>query len=149
MTADRARRDAENLQNWTQANKARIQAESPTHEALIDLAAAQQAENELLKNRILRLESRLKQSREFSAHAVKYFDPYLDALQKASNRKQVRKKAAKSGHAEDDRKRNAIREIWSSGKYKSKTVCAASEFKRLCMSLDTARKALRNMPNPT
>lgn len=45
-------------------------------------------------------------------------------------------------------KQNAIREIWASGKYTTRIRCAEEEFLELKMSFDTARKALRNTPNP-
>jgi len=45
-------------------------------------------------------------------------------------------------------KRAAIRAIWASGKYSSRTVCAEQECGALGMSYDTARRALRNTPHP-
>ena len=42
-------------------------------------------------------------------------------------------------------KRAKIREIWASGKYSSKDVCAEQECAALDMSFSTARKALRNV----
>jgi hypothetical protein len=45
-------------------------------------------------------------------------------------------------------KRSKIREIWATGKYSSKDLCAEQECAALEMSLSTARKALRNMPKP-
>lgn len=41
-----------------------------------------------------------------------------------------------------------IRKIWASGKYSSRTICAEQECAALDMSFDTARKALRNTPDP-
>jgi hypothetical protein len=41
-------------------------------------------------------------------------------------------------------KKQAIREIWASGKYDTRTRCAEEECAALGMSYDTARKALRN-----
>ena len=43
-------------------------------------------------------------------------------------------------------KQAKIREIWASGKYRSKSKCAEDEHEELGMSLDTAKKALRNTP---
>lgn len=45
-------------------------------------------------------------------------------------------------------KREQIREIWASGKYSSRSVCAEQECAALDMSYDTARKALRKTPDP-
>ncbi len=45
-------------------------------------------------------------------------------------------------------KREKIRQIWATGKYLKKDVCAEQECAALDMSFSTARKALRNMPNP-
>lgn len=45
-------------------------------------------------------------------------------------------------------KRDAIRAIWASGKYKSRGICAEQECAALDMSFDAARKALRNTPKP-
>lgn len=46
-------------------------------------------------------------------------------------------------------KRNAILEIWASGKYSSRDLCAEQECAALGMSYSTARKALRGTPSPT
>jgi hypothetical protein len=43
-------------------------------------------------------------------------------------------------------KRDAIRAIWASGKYKDRSLCAEQECAALDMSYDAARKALRNTP---
>lgn len=64
------------------------------------------------------------------------------------------KKSSDASHAANIRHRGArenaekIRQIWASGKYTSKTRCAEEECGALNMSLETARKALRNQaPN--
>lgn len=46
-------------------------------------------------------------------------------------------------------KRVAIRQIWDSGKYTSRDICAEQECAALEMSFSTARKALRNTAEPT
>ena len=46
------------------------------------------------------------------------------------------------------RRRTMIREIWSSGKYTARDVCAEQECGALGMSFSAARKALRNTPEP-
>lgn len=45
-------------------------------------------------------------------------------------------------------KQNAIRSAWASGKYSSRDICAEQECAGLSMSFSTARKALRNTPEP-
>jgi hypothetical protein len=42
----------------------------------------------------------------------------------------------------------AIRDLWTSGKYLSRDLCAEQECAYLNMSLSAARKALRNIPKP-
>jgi len=46
-------------------------------------------------------------------------------------------------------KRVKIQEIWASGKYSSRDICAEQESSAIGMSFSTARKALRRTPNPT
>lgn len=45
-------------------------------------------------------------------------------------------------------KKKKIQDIWASGKYSSRSICAEQECAALEMSFDTARKALRNTPDP-
>jgi hypothetical protein len=42
----------------------------------------------------------------------------------------------------------AIRNLWASGKYSSRDLCAEQECAHLAMSFSAARKALRNAPKP-
>ena len=46
-------------------------------------------------------------------------------------------------------KRRRIREAWASGKYSDRDTCAEQECAALGMPYSTARKALRNTPDPT
>ncbi|HQS03959.1 MAG: hypothetical protein B7Y07_11685 [Halothiobacillus sp. 24-54-40] len=65
--------------------------------------------------------------------------------EKASN-------AANARHSKPDgarAKAEAIRGIWASGKYSSRDICAEQECAALGMPFSTARKALRNTPDPT
>jgi len=55
-------------------------------------------------------------------------------------------KHSKPGGSRD--KRTEIRNIWASGKYSSRSVCAEEECAALGMALATAIKALRNTPDP-
>ncbi len=67
----------------------------------------------------------------------------------------VQKQMAKAGADAKDvltgqqAKRQEIREIWASGKYSARDICAEQEFAALGMSFSTARKALRGTPDPT
>ena len=67
-------------------------------------------------------------------------------------RKQTAKAAANARHnrpggSRDKQKR--IREIWATGKYSSRDICADEECAALDMSFSAARKALRNVcPKP-
>lgn len=45
-------------------------------------------------------------------------------------------------------KQDAIRAIWATGKYSNRDRCAEEECAALGMSFSTARKALRNTPDP-
>lgn len=61
------------------------------------------------------------------------------------------KKAAHARHSKPGgavEKAEAIRAAWASGKYSSRTVCAEQECAHLGISFDSARKALRNTPDP-
>jgi len=42
----------------------------------------------------------------------------------------------------------AIRNLWASGKYSSRDLCAEQECAHMVMSFSAARKALRNAPKP-
>lgn len=53
---------------------------------------------------------------------------------------------AKPGGCREKHKK--IREIWASGKYKSRDICAEQECAALDMSFSAARKALKNTPTP-
>jgi hypothetical protein len=46
-------------------------------------------------------------------------------------------------------KQRQMREIWASGKYSSRNICAEQECAGLDMSYDAARKALTNIPAPS
>ena len=67
-------------------------------------------------------------------------------------RKQTAKAAAnvlhdKPGGSRD--KQRQIREIWASGKYTSRDLCAEQECAALNMSISVARRSLRNTPDPS
>jgi hypothetical protein len=80
-----------------------------------------------------------------------------DALQPAARvgseawRKQTARDAANARHDQPGGSRDKqrrIREIWASGKYSTRDLCAEEECEALGMSFSAARKALRNAPEP-
>jgi len=86
--------------------------------------------------------------------AIKNFDPskfMSDVLYKEADRIKGRN-GANAKHNGPNGKRSAkerIREIWASGKYSSRDLCAEQECAALEMSFSTARKALRGTPDPS
>jgi hypothetical protein len=75
---------------------------------------------------------------------------YENGLNKAKGDEyQKRRQAASKGHIKDLEKQNKIREIWGTGKYSSRDLCAEQECAALDMSYSSARKALRNTSNPS
>lgn len=65
-----------------------------------------------------------------------------DAKTSKQNRENVGARHDRPGGSRE--KQNKIREIWKTGKYTSKDLCAEQECEGLGMSFSTARKALRN-----
>lgn len=67
-------------------------------------------------------------------------------------RKQTAKAAANARHdlpgGSRDKQRQ-IRELWASGKYSSRDLCAEQECAALNMSISVARRALKNTPEPS
>lgn len=86
----------------------------------------------------------------FRAFILDFFSA-SSALTLYDYRKRRAKSAAHSRHSKiggSREKRDKIREIWSSGKYASRDICAEQECAGLVMSFSSARKALRNTPDP-
>lgn len=84
-------------------------------------------------------------------------DKYLnraEEIEAAMEKFERKKKATKAADALHDlpggsrEKQENIRNIWASGKYTSRSICAEQECAGLGMSYDSARKALRNTPEP-
>ena len=80
-----------------------------------------------------------------------------DTLQPASGvgsaawRTQTAKAAANARHNQrggSRDKQRQIREIWATGKYSSRDICAEEKCAALRMSFSAARKALRNVAKP-
>lgn len=68
--------------------------------------------------------------------------------QKASSRGRRAADARHNAPGEARDKANQIRKIWATGKYTSRDICAEQECAALGMSFSSARKALRNTPEP-
>jgi len=67
-------------------------------------------------------------------------------------RKQTARTAANALHDQPGgsrEKQRQIREIWATGKYSTRDICAEQECARLDISFSTARKSLRNTPTPS
>jgi hypothetical protein len=82
---------------------------------------------------------------------TRIFDDSATSLGSVSWRKKKAQDAAnirhnKPGGSRDKQQR--IRQIWASGKYSSRDLCADEEAAALGMAPSTARKALRNTPKP-
>ncbi len=85
---------------------------------------------------------------ESTAVAIKMAKQLITIKTKASQRG---KSAANDLHGRPGGSRDkqaAIRAAWATGKYKSRDVCAEEECAALNMAFGTARKALRNTPEP-
>ena len=77
----------------------------------------------------------------------------IDAdLGSAAWRKQTAQRAANARHDQPGGSRDKqrqMRDVWASGKYSSRDVCAEQECAALGMSFSAARKALINTPKPS
>ena len=70
---------------------------------------------------------------------------HLPKIKKTINKKsKAAKKSADAKHSTINAKKEELVTIWKSGIYKTKNDCADKEYKRLNISYETARKALRN-----
>jgi hypothetical protein len=85
---------------------------------------------------------------------------YAFAIVSSENRDEIAKAerisfATRGSHAQHSKpdgawkKADRIRNIWASGKYTSRDICAEQEFAALGWNYSSARKALRNTPEPT
>lgn len=93
---------------------------------------------------------------EYAGH----FQSYLEHVKRSQNtmmaqlqvaKSDLARKAAEARHSQPNgyrQKSEQIKRIWASGKYKSRDECALKECASLGISPSTARKHLRNTPNP-
>lgn len=82
----------------------------------------------------------------YEARAVSDLKLRAEAVQ-AKAKQMAETRHGKPGGSRD--KQAAIREIWASGKHATRADCAEQEWEAIGMSIDTARKALRNTDDPT
>ena len=80
----------------------------------------------------------------YSVSSFELAEKSVAASQRARKAAEVRH--AKSGGSLD--KKNAIQAAWASGKYSNRDLCAEQECAGLNVAFGTARKALRNTPEP-
>jgi len=74
------------------------------------------------------------------------YDELVTSIRASDARRRANLLHDKPGGSRD--KRSRIREIWASGKYSSRDICAEQECAALNMSFSAARKALRGTPDP-
>ncbi len=85
------------------------------------------------------------------ARPVKVGDPNGGPVPMAEWLQQHAKTAINARHDKPGgsrERRRRIQELWATGRYTSRDVCAEQECDALGMSFSTARKALRNTPDP-
>lgn len=85
------------------------------------------------------------------AQQLKIGEPLSQDEQEKAVRSALALRAAEANHSKQGgsrEKRKKIQDIWATGKYSSRSICAEQECAALGMSFDTARKALRNTPDP-
>lgn len=75
------------------------------------------------------------------------YDELVASIRTSDARRKANLLHDKPGGSRD--KRKCIVEIWTSGKYSSRDICAEQECAALGMSFSAARKALRGTPDPT
>jgi len=78
-----------------------------------------------------------------------FLKPVVDIGKKEGVSESTRK-AANAKHAKTGQAKEKIKEIWATGKFTTRAICAEQEWQSSGFkSFDTARKALRNTPDPT
>jgi hypothetical protein len=80
--------------------------------------------------------------------AVSIYAQVIAKEQQASKRGRKAADALHSKPGGSRDKRQAIIDIWATGKYSSRDICAEEECNHLQMSFSAARRALRNTPKP-
>ncbi len=122
------------------------------HIQRIDLAMRARADEKALVNLVpalLIIIEELLHSEHAHEITTQMFEKLMqDMLARDARSSQAAQKAAKARHADSRQRQELIREIWATGKYSSRDVCAEQECADLGMSFSTARKALRNTPAP-
>lgn len=100
---------------------------------------------EIAKMFVLLIEDRKPFEYDFDS----LIEPIIKIVEK-DTKSQSGSHAANVKHEEGNKRREEIRAIWAEGKYSSRSDCAEQEWCYLEFgSYDTARKALKNTPNPS
>ncbi len=73
---------------------------------------------------------------------------YFATESETRRKSELGRNAAKARGEKTKVKKEEIRAAWATGKYSSRDVCAEEECQAMGMSYSTARKALRNTPDP-
>lgn len=74
-------------------------------------------------------------------------ESFIQVEKSESARRAAKARHERPGGSRD--KRETLRSLWASGKYSSRDICAEQECAALGISYSTARRALRNTPDPT
>jgi hypothetical protein len=90
---------------------------------------------------------------EETGYSFKYdFDSVIEPIKEIvekDTKSQSGSHAANVKHKENNRRREEIRNIWAKGNFSSRGDCAEQEWSAVGFgSIDTARKALKNTPDP-
>jgi len=84
---------------------------------------------------------------ELSTHEAQFVEEMTSRFMSSRARRAAESRHASSGGSRH--KQQLIRELWASGKFSSRDVCAEQECAALGMSFSAARKALRRTPDPS
>jgi hypothetical protein len=159
----------------TQLERARLEQLNLPYDELLSLAASNGAWMDFFEfayensskqyealEKLVHMQSQLIDELEFRynvIHDAGELQLTLKSLGAAFDEKLTRYKVTKRArnavnirHSKPDGSRakaQAIRDIWATGKYTSRDICAEQECANLNISFSTARKALRNTPEPT
>ena len=133
----------------------RIEFLNLSHQRLQEMMAMQWAKAEFFLEK-LKSEQELSAAEagsialQLTTSLVPFVFDYMEKTITKKN-KERGKQAADARHSQPGGsrdKQHQMRQIWASGKYSSKDICAEQECAALGVAFSTARKALRNAPLP-
>lgn len=164
-----------NIDEVTQKERARLEQLNLPYDELLSLAASNfasmilfdSAYEESIKQiealeKISNMQDQIANELQFHLHTIHNAGELqltLKSIGTAFDEKLTRYKVTKRArnavnirHSKPDGSRakaQAIKDVWATGKYTSRDICAEQECAALNMSFSAARKALRNTPEPT